>query len=79
MNLEIVWNNFLQKIKEDLTPLSYETWFQDTRLVSLKDNTAFVIVPMELHKKHLIENYLDIMENKIYDVLGSDHSFELLI
>ena len=47
MNLEIVWNNFLQKIKEDLTPLSYETWFQDTRLVSLKDNTAFVIVPME--------------------------------
>ena len=79
MNLEIVWNNFLQKIKEDLTPLSYETWFQDTRLVSLKDNTAFVIVPMELHKKHLIENYLDIMENKIYDVLGSDYSFELLI
>ena len=79
MNLDIVWSNFLQKIKEDLTPLSYETWFQDTKLVALKDNTAFVIVPMELHKKHLIDNYQEIMENKIAEVVGSSYSFSFYI
>ena len=79
MNLDIVWNNFLQKIKEDLTPLSYETWFQDTKLVALKDNTAFVIVPMELHKKHLIDNYQEIMENKITEVVGTSYTFSFFI
>ena len=79
MNLEIVWSNFLQKMKDDLTPLSYETWFQDTKLVALKDSTAFVIVPMELHKKHLIDNYQEIMEDKITEVLGSSYTFSFYI
>ena len=79
MNLDIVWNNFLQKIKEDLTPLSFETWFQDTKLVSLKDNTASIIVPMELHKKHLMDYYQDIMEAKITEVTGISYSFSFYI
>ena len=32
MNTEIIWNNFLEKIKERISPLSYDTWFKDTKL-----------------------------------------------
>ena len=35
MNTEIIWNNFLEKIKERISPLSYDTWFKDTKLYKL--------------------------------------------
>jgi len=40
MNLDLMWNNFLQKIKEHVSALSYETWFQDTKLVAIKDTVS---------------------------------------
>ena len=58
MDTLVIWNSFLEKIKEQVSSLSYETWFKDTKLVSLDNNTATVIVPMNLHKKHLKENYI---------------------
>ena len=76
MNLDMLWNNFLKKIKEYVSALSYETWFQDTKLVSIRDNCAIVIVPMELHKKHLMENYQEIMETTLQEVSGSNFTFK---
>lgn len=75
----MLWNNFLKKIKEYVSALSYETWFQDTKLVSIRDNCAIVIVPMELHKKHLMENYQEIMETTLQEVSGSNFTFKFLV
>ena len=61
MNKEILWNNFLSKIKERISPLSYDTWFKDTKLVSVRNNVAQVVVSSELHKKHLMEYYKDLL------------------
>ena len=79
MDIEILWNTFLSLIKENVASLSYETWFKDTKLVSLKNKVATVIVPMPVHKKHLIENYKDIMEEKFHSLSGSDCSFNFLL
>ena len=57
MNEEALWINFLATIKENISSLSYETWFRDTKLVSLDDNVATIVVPMPVHKKHLTDNY----------------------
>ena len=57
VNNKILWEKFLENIKSDVSSLSYETWFKDTRLHKLDGNTAHVIVPFILHKKHLVENY----------------------
>ena len=38
MNVEVLWENFLNNIKENISSLSYETWFRDTKLVSLRNN-----------------------------------------
>ena len=73
MNTEIIWNNFLEKIKERISPLSYDTWFKDTKLYKLDKNTAIIIVPMILHKKHLEENYLDEIE-EIFNVEIKEYS-----
>ena len=35
MNVDILWSKFLTEVKEDLTSLSFETWFKDTKLYKL--------------------------------------------
>ena len=75
MDINIIWNSFLEKIKEQVSSLSYDTWFKDTRLASLEDNNAVVVVPMILHKKHLVENYLEIMEDVFNSITGTNFNF----
>ena len=79
MELDKLWDSFLNKIKEDMTSLSYETWFKDTKLVDLNDKNAVVIVPMPFHKKHLVENYNNIIENTFSSLTGTRVSFNFLL
>ena len=72
MNTDNLWNEFLDKIKERITPLSYDTWFKDTKLYKLDGGTATIIVPLALHKKHLEENYIDDIEETIYSITGTN-------
>ena len=79
MDVETLWNEFLTIIKESVSSLSYETWFRDTKLVSLRNNNAIVIVPMPVHKKHLLENYKDIIEEKFNSLTGSTFTCDFLL
>lgn len=75
MNTDMLWNNFLDKIRDRISPLSYDTWFKDTKLHSIDKNIATVIVPMILHKKHLEDNYLDEMEEIFNSITGTIFNF----
>ena len=79
MDTLVIWNSFLEKIKEQVSSLSYETWFKDTKLVSLDNNTATVIVPMNLHKKHLKENYISLMEDIFNSITGTNFTVSFLL
>ncbi|MBR3161405.1 MAG: chromosomal replication initiator protein DnaA [Bacilli bacterium] len=79
MEFHAMWEKFLNKIKENISSLSYETWFKDTRLVDLNDKSAFVIVPMPFHKKHLVENYDTIIENTFASLTGKKINFNFLL
>ena len=79
MDINMLWNNFLNTIKESIAPLSYDTWFRDTKLVSLNNNSAIVVVPMPIYQKHLVDNYLDLIEEKFSELIGSNVSFQFLI
>ena len=79
MNEKQIWDKFLEAIKEKISPISYETWFKDTKLVSLNENIATVIVPMPFHKKHLVENYKKIIEDTFNDITGTRFNFNFLL
>ena len=79
MDVEELWKNFLELIKSNISSLSYETWFRDTKLVTLRNNIAIIIVPMPVHKKHLLENYMDIIEEKFTQLTGSAFEFSFLL
>lgn len=79
MDKNKLWGNFLINIKSQLSPIAYDTWFSETELYMLEDNTAKVIVPMHIHKKNLKENYNDLIEDIFTEISGSNFKFEYFL
>lgn len=79
MDVTIIWSKFLEQIKEELNSLSYDTWFADTELYKLDQGKAIIIVPMPIHKNHLIDKYADIIINKLQEITGTNYELKLLL
>ena len=78
MDINNIWKSFLEKMQESLTPVLYDMWFSETKLLELNQEFAKILVPMPLHKKHLKENYIDLIEKTFTDVTGSIFKFEFV-
>lgn len=76
MNTKLLWDSFLSRIKNEISPVAFETWFMDTELYDIKDNIAKVTVPMSIQKKSLKENYNDLIEEIFTEVSGTNFKFE---
>ena len=75
MNYDLLWSKVLEDIKESVTSLVYITWFEKTKLYKIDGNEAIIIVPMEIHRKHLNDKYLQEIincllkeTNQIYEI-----------
>ena len=79
MNVEVLWSNFLKQVKDELSSISYDTWFAETTLYKLEDGVAYIIVPMPIHKKHLQDNYYDLISNKINEVVGDTYKLKFIL
>ena len=79
MNLNVIWNNTLNQIKEELASLTFNTWFNDTKLNKIDNDIAFIIVPMPIHKRHLQENYYNLISDKMFEVTGTQYDLEFLL
>ena len=76
-----IWNGFLENIKNEITNISFDTWFneEDTKFYSLKDNVMTISVNQEFIKKHILAHYLDIMTEAIYRVTNTNISFNIVL
>ena len=79
MDLNNIWNSFLERIKLKINDIAYDTWFSETKLISLDETYAKVLVPYHVHKKNLKENYNDIIEDTFTEITGSNFKFEYLL
>ena len=79
MNSDIIWSNLLKEIKDELSSLTYDTWFSDTKLEKLENNIAYIVVPMTIHKKHLKDNYYDIITSKLNKLTDSNYELKFLL
>ncbi len=78
MDLNNIWSVFLAKIEGKVKPVLFQTWFKDTKLLNLTEDKALVEVPLDVHKKHLKENYGDIIKETFMEVTGSIFDFEYI-
>ena len=81
MNGKEVWNNFLENIKNEITNVSFDTWFneEDTKFYSFENDVMTITVNQEFIKKHIEEHYLDIMGEAISKVTNSNVTFNIVL
>lgn len=73
-----LWNSFLERIQSELSSVTYDTWFADTRIVKIENNIVTLAVPMHVHKKMLSENYNEMIEEIFTEISGSNFKFDYL-
>ena len=62
MDEDLLWKRVLKRVKNEVNSLLYTTWFEPTKLKK-NGNKLFILVPTEIHKKHLYEYYYDMIIN----------------
>ncbi len=79
MNEKMIWSNFLNSIKNEITPLSFDTWFKETELYQLDNGLAKIIVPMGISKKHLTTHYYDLIISTLSDIVGDNVDIQFFL
>lgn len=79
LNSEDIWIKVLDLIKKELHPVSYTTWFGETKIYNIDDKTVTLQVPMTLHKKMLLSNYYDLLVNSFSQITGHDYNIECIL
>lgn len=78
MNVDNLWNNFLEKIKPEISSLSYDTWFKTTKLISLDNNVAKILVESPLQKKSLEETWIDKISEVFNSITNTSFDFKFV-
>lgn len=69
--LEAFWENILEKLRNELSKPSYDTWLSSTKLVDFTNNTLTVSVPNEFAKDWLENRYLGLVKSTIQNYLNT--------
>ena len=76
MKTESLWQIFLKKAKEKVTPVMFDTWFEENKLISIEDNLFIIEVPSEIHQKHLKQKYYDLIKDIVYEITETNFEIE---
>lgn len=74
-----IWKNCLTKIKENVTLMTYNTWFLPIRPVELKDNKIKVQLPSQFFWEWIDEHYSVIINKTVKEVLGPTGTLSYVI
>ena len=73
------WQTILSIIEPETSSVSYNTWFKDTQLVDIIDNTMMVSVKNDFNKEILSTRYLDLIKNCSLQVMNRDYNFDFIV
>ena len=74
-----IWKNCLTRIKENVTLMTYNTWFLPIRPIELKNNILKVQLPSQFFWEWLDEHYSAIINKTIKEVLGNSGTLSYII
>lgn len=73
------WKNCLLKIKENVSQMTYNTWFLPIKPVELQDSTLKVQIPSQFFWEWIEEHFNDLITNTIKEVLGNSAKLTYVI
>lgn len=71
-----VWHSCLRIIKDNVSPISFKTWFEPIVPVKLEKSILTIQVPSPFFYEYLEEQYIDILRKTLRKELGSDAKLE---
>ena len=74
-----LWQQFLDKIYNEVNSASFHAWFSDLKLISISNNKVVIQVPMEIHKRILNENYYSLIDETFFKLTNINYSFEFVL
>jgi len=79
MDNNFSWNDFLTIIKSKLSSVSYDTWFKDTKLAKITDDSISIEVPMSFHKDFLNKTYYELIDSIIVTLTGKSYDINFVV
>ncbi len=79
MNNNDIWNKVLDIIKKELNPVSFSTWFGETKFYEMDDQKVTLLVPMPLHKRILLSHYYKLISDSFYTVTNIEREIDCVI
>ncbi|HSD62823.1 MAG TPA: chromosomal replication initiator protein DnaA, partial [Ignavibacteriaceae bacterium] len=73
------WKDCLRSIKENVTLMTYNTWFLPIKPVELKDNTLKIQIPSQFFWEWIDEHYNTLINKTIVETLGNGARLSYLI
>lgn len=78
-NIEKIWQDSLQLIKEELTEVSFNTWIKTLEPVKIINNNFYLIVQTDFYKDILINRYSSLIKNAILHITSVSYNIEFII
>ncbi|QEH67434.1 chromosomal replication initiator protein DnaA [Cellulosilyticum sp. ST5] len=73
------WEAILSIIELETSSVSFNTWFKETELLSIEDNTLFISVKNEFTKEILNTRYIELIRNSALQVLNKDYNIKFML
>lgn len=73
------WKDCLRTIKENVTLMTYNTWFLPIKPIELKENTLKIQIPSQFFWEWIDEHYNTLINKIIVETLGSGARLSYLI
>jgi chromosomal replication initiator protein len=78
-NANSVWKNCLTRIKENVTLMTYNTWFLPIRPISLENETLKVQLPSQFFWEWIDEHFSPVITKTIREVIGPEGKLSYVI
>lgn len=66
-------------MKKVFKQISFSTWFNETKLYEITDNTITLIVPMAVHKRMFLSTYYNIISDAFAEITGVQREIQCLL
>ena len=76
---EILWKECLKIIKQNVTLMTYNTWFQPIKALEIKGSTLTVQLPSQFFWEWIDEHFNTLINRTIHEVLGEDAKLAYVI
>jgi len=73
------WNSILKLVEIETSSVSFNTWFKQTKLSNISDDTLTITVKDDLSKSILSTRYFDLIRTSAVTVLDKKYNLEFII